>query len=213
MKSLQFDGVVTIIPTSKHGLAHDIAKVEIMIQMETPFPADKTILVPAREIPEKMRKVFEAAAITYEPRFADTFVEEVSDIPQDALNNETEEVFQDAIEAMKVSLMDEVALTPIKGTKNFYSLSYQVPVYKNSQGKFVFAITEPFKGIQVATRGSVELVVILPENAVVDRANTKGIAENGGVIEEQVTSIPQNKRTVISFFYQNDPHFQVHYTH
>lgn len=67
-------------------------------------------------------------------------------------------------------------------------------------------------GLKVAQNGGrVQLTIVTPIGSKIDPTLTKGVDENGQEITELVSPISNVNRQIVSFAYQIDPDFTVHY--
>lgn len=111
------------------------------------------------------------------------------------------------------AVLKKILLTAISGSPNSYLLSYDYKIYPiNNTSDYEFNIRVPFDCHTVAGNGGrVQLTRITPIFEQIDSSLTKGLDENGQEISELVSPISNVNRQIVSFAYQIDPNFTIHY--
>lgn len=209
------DATVVINNTSRFNQnQYDTVRVETLLKTKQPLPAETTWYVPnGTSIPPQVSEVFKALNIRMFPQKRESIMGGTEDIHEQAEQGNAIEVLDDASKLLLRAVLKEVALTPIAGSTNTYTLSYEYKLYPTKENKFEFYIILPFDGLKVASGGRVQMTILAPIGAKVDPNATKGIAENGQEIKELISHIQHTNRQVVSFGWQNDPEFTVVYSY
>lgn len=207
------EAVINIIPTYKY-LGYDIVKVETTFIMDQPFPEGELVFVPTNKlIPDNIVSLVNENGFDFGPKLSSDINKRLSDFSQEVLDpNKAQETKQDAALGLLLTYMSNIQLKPIAPNSNFYHLSYEFNLYPDKDGNFEFNTVLPLAGLQDAGNIEVQLFIILPQGVTFDPVNTKGISKNGQEIVEK-PFVTENGRTLISFYYKQDPTFFVKYKH
>lgn len=209
------DVSVIINGTSRYnGNQYDTVHVETLLVMDEPIPSEETWYVPNNNsVPPEVLNFFKIAGIDMNPKKASTILAGTEDILQQSEEGNLPGVIEDSAKFMLRAVMKKAPLTPISGSPNTYLLSYDYKIYPISNSNdYEFNIRVPFDGLNLATNGGrVQLTILTPINAQIDGALTKGIDENGQEIEELISPVNNVNRQILSFAYQLDPDFTIHY--
>lgn len=214
MKIRLQDVSVIITGTSRYNNAFDTVRVETLLITDDPISPEETWYVPnGNTVPPEVLEFFKISKVEMNPKKASTILEGTEDIRDQAEAENLPGVMEDAARFMLRAILKKASLTPVIGASNAYLLSYDYKIYPvNNSNEYAFSIRVPFDGLEVAPNGGkVQVNVLTPIGAQVDAAITKGIDENGLEITEVVTPIPNTDRQLVSFHYQLDPEFIVHY--
>lgn len=209
------DVSVIINGTSRYnGNLYDTVHVETLLVMDEPIPSEETWYVPnGNSIPTEVLNFFKISGIDMNPKKASTILQGTEDIREQAEAENLPGVMEDAARYMLRAVLKKTPLTPISGSPNTYLLSYDYKIYPtNNTSEYEFNIRVPFDGLNLAQNGGrVQLTIVTPIDAKIDPSLTKGTDENGQEISELVSPISNVNRQVVSFAYQIDPDFTVHY--
>lgn len=206
---------VVINGTSRYnGNAFDTVHVETLLAMDEPIPADETWYVPnGSSVPPEVLDFFKIAGVDMNPKKASTILQGTEDIQKQSEDENLQGVIEDSARFLLRAVMKKAPLTPISNSPSTYLLSYDYKIYPiGNSSDYELKIQVPFDGLNVAPNGGrVQITVITPIGAIIDQALTKGLDENNTEIGELVSSISNVNRQVVSFAYQKDPLFTVHY--
>jgi hypothetical protein len=209
------DVSVVINGTSRYnGNQYDTVHVETLLVMDEPIPPEETWYVPTgSSVPPEVLYFFKIAGLDMDPKKASTILEGTQDIVEQSEKENLQGVMEDSARLMLRAIMKKAPLTPISGSPNTYLLSYDYKLYPiNGTGDYEFKIHVPFDGLLVAPNGGrVQLTIMTPIGATIDPSLTKGTDENNNEIGEQISPVPNVNRNIVSFAYQLDPDFTVHY--
>lgn len=209
------DVSVIITGTSRYNNnAFDTVRVETLLVTDEPIPAEETWYVPnGNAVPPEVLEFFKISNVEMNPKKASTILEGTEDIRDQAEAENLPGVMEDAARLMLRAILKKSSLTPVAGATNAYLLSYDYKIYPiGNTNEYAFSIRVPFDGLQVAPNGGkVQVNVLTPIGAQIDTAITKGVDENGLEITEVVAPITNTNRHLVSFYYQIDPEFVVHY--
>lgn len=216
--SLQ-DATVVINNTSRfNNKQYDTVRVETLLTTTEPLPNEMTWYVPSgTSIPPEVASLFKAKNIRMFPQREETLLKGTEDIREEAQAENVLGVLEDASKLLLRAVLKEVPLSPIAGSPNTYTLSYEYKLFPlnvdSENNNFEFYIVLPFDGLEVAQGGRVQMTILTPIGAKINPSDTRGIAENGQEISEMVSDIPHTNRQVVSFAWQNDPEFFVRYSY
>lgn len=219
MKIQLQDATVVINNTSRfNNKQYDTVRVETLLTTTEPLPPEMTWYVPSgTSIPPEVANLFKAKNIRMFPQREATLLQGTEDIRDQAQAENVLEVLEDASKLLLRAVLKEVPLSPIAGSPNTYTLSYEYKLFPlevdNQNNNFEFYIVLPFDGLEVAQGGRVQMTILTPIGAKINPSETKGIAENGQEISEMVADISHTNRQVVSFAWQNDPEFFVRYSY
>jgi hypothetical protein len=205
------EAVINIIPTSRY-LGYDTIKVETTFIMDQPFPDGEVVFVPSKKfIPEHIVKLTNENGFDFGPKLSSDINKKIADFAMELLDpNRTQETRQDATLGLLVTYMDNIQLAPIAPNSNFYHISYEFNLYPDSEGNYEFRTILPLAGLQDAGNIEVQLFIVLPQGVTFDPTATKGISLNGQeIVENPITT--ENGRTLLTFYYKQDPTFFVKY--
>ncbi|KGX85889.1 hypothetical protein N784_06710 [Pontibacillus litoralis JSM 072002] len=206
---------VVINGTSRYnGNAFDTVHVETLLCMDEPLPAEETWYVPnGSSVPPEVLSFFKIAGVDMNPKKASTILQGTEDIKKQSEESNLEGVIEDSARFLLRAVMEKTTLTPISNSPNTYLLSYDYKIYPvGDSSDYELKILVPFDGLAVAPNGGrVQITVMTPIAAKVDPKLTKGIDENNREISESISAIPNVNRQIVSFAYQKDPLFTVHY--
>lgn len=206
---------VIITGTSRYNNnAFDTVRVETLLVTDEPISPEETWYVPnGNAVPPAVLEFFKVSKVEMNPMKASTLLLGTEDIRDQAEAENLPGVMEDAARLMLRAILTKSSLVPVAGSTNAYLLSYDYKIYPlNNTHEYTFSIRVPFDGLQVAPNGGkVQVNVLTPDGAQIDTAITKGIDENGTEITESVASIANTGRHLVSFSYQIDPEFIVHY--
>lgn len=207
--------VMTVTPTSRYNLNHDIVHVETFFRTDKPVPEDEVFYVPGNdEVPAHILEILELGGFTFEPIVASEVAKQVSNFGEVIEKGTKEEALADAMIGLGSKYLNQINLKPVSKETNLYRLSYEYALIPEEDESFVIQTTLPHKGFNMPTRGQVRFVVVLPTSAKCDREVTQGKDPNSTqIIQEQTPANVANGREVVSFFYQNDPEFTVKYNY
>jgi hypothetical protein len=210
MYNCQFvESIITVIDSSRHGLKYDIAHVEYLFSTNTPIPQDESFFVPGIELmPDNILQILKLGNFEFVPIPKSEVVNSLNNYLQEVQENKKDETLADSMIGISTSYMNIIKANPL--ASNFYRLSYDYAIYPENDNSFIIYAKLPIKGFTLPAGGQTRFITILPVNAKYDPTATKGVALNNPDIQEQATNIA-NGRTVLSFFYQNDPDFTVKY--
>lgn len=215
MKIRLQDVNVIVNGTSRfNGNLYDTVHVETLLVMDEPIPAEETWYVPSGvSVPPEVLSFFKATGIDMNPKKASTILAGTEDIKDEAERNDLAGVMEDAARFMLRAIMIKTPLTPLPNASNTYLLSYDYKLYPiNGSNDYEFKLRVPFDGLEVAPNGGrVQLTVMTPIGAQIDPTLTKGIDENGQEIAELVAPAANVNKNLVSFAYQIDPDFVIHY--
>lgn len=205
------EAVINIIPTS-HYLGYDIVKVETTLLMDQPFPDGEVVFVPSNKlIPKPIVQLINESGFDFGPKLSSDINFKLSDFSQEYLDpNKADETRQDATLGLLLTYMDNIQLKPVSPGSNFYNLSYQFNLYPDNEGNFEFKTLLPLAGLQSSGNIEIQLFIVLPQGVTFDPTHTKGLSINGQEIEER-PFVTENGRTIVSFYYKQDPTFFVKY--
>lgn len=205
------ESIITIIDTSKHGKIYDTAHVEYLFSTDVPIAADELFFVPRIEImPDNILKILKLGNFQFIPLPKSEVVNSLNNYLQEIQENKKDETLADSMIGISTSYMNAIKAELIG--PNFYRLNYDYAIYPETDNSFMLYSKLPIKGFALPVGGQTRFIVILPINTKSDPAVTKGTALNNQEIQEQTANVA-NGRTVISFFYQNDPDFTVKYNY
>lgn len=211
------DVSVIINGTSRYNEnQYDTVHVETLLVMDEPIPAEETWYVPNNTaVPPEVLSFFNIAGMDMNPKKASTLLAGTEDILQQSEAENLQGVMEDSARFMMRAIMKKSPLTAISGSPYTYLLSYDYKLFPINNGSaYEFDIRVPFDGLKVAPNGGrVQLTIVTPIGAKIDGTLTKGIDENKQEIAELVSPIPNVNRQIVSFAYQIDPDFTVHYTY
>lgn len=215
MKIRLQDVSVVINGTSRYnGNQYDTVHVENLLVMDEPIPAEETWYVPTgASVPPEVLNFFKITGLDMNPKKASTILEGTQDIAEQSEKENLQGVMEDSARLMLRAIMKKAPLTPISGSPNTYLLSYDYKLYPiNGANDYEFKVHVPFDGLEVAPNGGrIQLTIMTPIAAKIDPVLTKGIAENQSEIAEQIAPVANVNRNIVSFAYQLDPDFTVHY--
>lgn len=205
------EAVINIIPTYKY-LGYDIVKVETTFTMDQPFPDGEIAFVPTnKRIPDNIISLVNENGFDFGPKLSSDINKRLADFSQEVADkNKEQETRQDATLGLLLTYMDNMPLKPIVPNSNFYHLSYEFNLYPDKNGNFEFNTVLPLAGLQDAGNIEIQLFIVLPQGVTFDPVNTKGISKNGQEIVEK-PFVTENGRTLITFYYKQDPTFLVKY--
>lgn len=205
------ESVLTVSPTYKYNGKYDLVHVEAIFQTTEPIPDSDIFFVPSlEEVPNHILEILRIGGFSFQPIPKSIVIQEIANFASTIDTENKAETISDAMLGIAAQYMNKVKMNHIGN--NFYHLSYDYALMPNpSDGSFVIKATIPFKGFQMPRGGQVRLITVLPTGAQVNRDLTKGIIANNQVLEEQEPVNVANGRTVVSFFYQNDPDFTIVY--
>ncbi|MBY3619782.1 hypothetical protein HGO21_09520 [Acinetobacter sp. CUI P1] len=212
---IQLQDVSAVIHgTSRYnGGLYDTVYVQTLLVTNEAIPMDETWYVPTgASVPQAVMDFFQISGLDMSPKKASTILQGAEDIAQQSENENLPGVMEDAARYMLRAIMKKAPLIPISGATNTYLLSYDYKLYplKDQPNHFEFNITVPFDGLELVA-GRVQLSILTPINATIDPTLTKGIADDGQEIIEHVAPVGDANRNVVSFGYQRDPKFTIHY--
>lgn len=207
------EAVITVNPTSRNGLPYDIAHVETIIITDSPIPPEEIFLVPGSElIPQNILQILQLGnKVDFTPIPKSEVTANLSDFTQHIDQQQKDAVLADAMLGLATVWMKPIQFKPT-GNNNFYRLSYDYTLFPSQNGSFYIYTKLPFKGFQMPVGGQVRFTAILPFGAKHDPNETKGIALNNQLVEEQAVTLANNGE-VISFYWKNDPDFTVKYNY
>lgn len=202
----------TITETSNYGATSDLVHVDMLIQTTESIPTNKYWYVPnGSSIPPAAQEMFKATNISMYPMSEEKLLQGTEDIKTAAEGGDINNVMMDASKFIMMSILKKVALVPVPETTNIYVLSYDYKVFKNSDNAFEFRIVLPFDGLELVPGGKVQLTVVMPTNACINTAATKGITQDGQELVESIMKTESTNQQIVSFAYQNDPEFIIQY--
>lgn len=198
-----------------NGGTHDTVHVEILLQTAEPIPQDMFWYVPAGvDVPPVVKDILALSKLPMYPQSAAKLLQGVDDIKQQAESGNLQEVVNDSARLMMLSTFKKMALSPIPGSANTYSLSYEYKLYPITPNTFEMAVMLPFDGLELNPAGGrVQVTVMTPMDAKVDPVNTKGISPDNPDIAEIITPTNNTRRQIVSFEYHKDPEFHIRYTY
>lgn len=205
------ESIITVVDSFKRGKKYDIAHVEYLFSTDTPIPAEELFFVPGIEVmPDNIISILKLGNFEFIPIPKSEVVNSLNNYLQQVQENKKDETLADSMIGISTSYMNTIKPEAI-GT-NFYRLSYDYAIYPEKDNSFMIYAKLPIKGFSLPAGGQTRFITVLPINAKPDPAVTKGIALDKQEIQEQSVNVA-NGRTVISFFYQNDPDFIVKYNY
>ncbi|MFS1519703.1 hypothetical protein V1503_25080 [Bacillus sp. SCS-151] len=208
------DVSVILNGTSRYnGNQFDTVRVETLLVTDEPIPAEETWYVPnGNSVPPEVLNFFKVAGIDMNPKKASTILAGTEDIKEMSESANLQGVMEDSARFMLRAIMTKAPLTPIAGATNTYVLSYEYKIYPISgTNDYKFDIRVPFDGLKLKNGGRVQVTVMAPVRAKIDRKLTKGIDENNKEISELIASLVNVNRQIVSFAYQLDPDFTIYY--
>lgn len=208
---LKQEAVINIIPTSKY-LGYDTIKVDTTFVMDQPFPDNEVVFMPSKKmIPESVLKMISEVGFDFGPKLSSDINKKLSDVAQEVLDpNRVQETREDSMLSLLLTYMDNVQIKQIAPGSNFYTLSYEYNLYPDKEGNFDFKTVLPLAGLLSAGNIEVQLFIVLPQGVTFDPVATKGISINGQEIGEK-PYVTENGRTLVTFYYKQDPTFIVKY--
>lgn len=205
------ESIITVIDSKRHGKAYDTAHVEYLFSTNAPIPDTELFFVPRIELmPDNIISILKLGNFQFLPIPKSEIVNSLTNYLQEVQENKKDETLADSMIGISTSYMNTVKAETIGG--NFYRLSYDYAIYPESDNSFIINAKLPLKGFSLPTGGQTRFITILPLNVKLDSAATKGVSLNNQEVQEQ-TANAANGRTVVSFFYQNDPDFTVKYNY
>ncbi|ASN69641.1 hypothetical protein OCE55_04920 [Bacillus paranthracis] len=202
--------LITIIPTSRHGKAYDIAKVEATFQLNEPITETDSLLVPPQMelIPQDIFEILKLSHVNLAP-MTETYINEaLSDFATESSDpNRDQETKEDAMLGLVRKYLTKVVPEQI-GSDYFYRVSYEYAVYPNENGSYFLYATVPFKGFNMPATSQIRFISILPTGSTV--VNTTGVDINQQSLPADQDDVA-NGKPVVSYFWQNDPEFMVEY--
>jgi len=217
MKITLQDATVVINNTSRYNnKQYDTVRVETLLTTTEALPNEMTWYVPSgTSIPPEVASLFKAKNIRMFPQREETLLKGTEDIIEQSKAENVLGVLEDASNLLLRAVLKETPLTPITGSPNTYTLSYEYKLFPidTENNTFEFFIILPFDGLAVAQGGRVQMTILTPIGAKIDPNETKGIADTGEEISEMVADITHTNRQVVSFGWQNDPAFTVRYSY
>jgi hypothetical protein len=210
------DLTATIHNTSRfNGGKFDMVHVENLIQTDTPIDPTQCWYVPAGITPNPIAELlFRSQNMSMYPRSEADLLAGTQDIFEEAKSGKVPELTEDMSKLMMLSMLKKTPLTPVADTTNLYLLSYDYKIFPDLTNPSIFKFVSelPFKGLDVAPNGgTVQLAVNMPLGSVIDEAATIGTLPNGQQIQEQIVTIPNINRKVVTFRYNIDPLFNIVY--
>jgi hypothetical protein len=203
--------LITVIPTSRHGQPYDIARVEATFQLDGPIMENDLLLVPQMElIPKRMLEMLKLSRVNLAPMPESYVTKALSDYEVESNDpNRDKETEEDAMLGMVRKYLSKTVPQQI-GSDYFYRVSYEYTIFPNeSQSYFLYAAV-PFKGFELPTHGQIRFICLLPTGSRIIATTGKDI--NSQQLQADVDDVAQGK-PVISYFWQNDPDFEVEYTY
>lgn len=213
------DFTATIHKTSQlNGGKFDIIHVETLIVTDEPIPSDTLWYVPNdKPVDSLYQSIFQQCNVNPEPTISseiDKRIEDFKDAIEKAQAGATDETHEDISTLALLSVLSKTTLHAIEGTTTTYRLTYDYKLYPKETGTNVFElqVTLPFAGFIMPDNGDeIQITVVTPIGAVIDKDMTKGIAANGTAITPQYAEFPSSKKQAISFDYVQDPKFTIRY--
>lgn len=213
------DFTATIHRTSlQNGGQFDQIHVETLIVTDQPIPPEESWYIPnSKPIDPLYKSIFQSTNINPEPTSASAIqqrITEFSDAIQKASEGNTQETHSDIVTLALLSVLSKTNLKPIDSAPNTYLLSYDYKLFPIEAGTNVFElkVTLPFAGFVMPDAGDeIQITVVAPIGAVIDKTLTKGIDVNGASITPQYASFPTSRKEAVSFDYKIDPTFTIRY--
>ncbi|WP_231575075.1 hypothetical protein [Bacillus sp. B-jedd] len=198
-----------------NGNQHDTVYVHTTIVTDAPLT--EPYYVPAGvSLPNPALDLIRMHGLEYRPYRASVLTAGTENIMQSSLAGDTTDTLSDSARLILLSALKEKQLDLVAqiGNSFVYELKYEYKIFPLSNSNdYQFEIRLPFDGIQMVNGSRVQLTVVTPSGAVVNDVETRGIDENGQEIQELVQQLQNSNRSVVSFYYQLDPHFVVRYSH
>lgn len=206
------EAVITVSPTSRFGLDHDVAHVETFFLTDSPIPETEIFLIPHRElIPPEILQVLRLGKVNLLPIPKSEVLQNISDFPSEVAGAKRDEAIADAALGIAALYMQPISLkAEVQNQQgSLYRLSYDFTLYPDTNGNFYIYTKLPLPGFTMVQGGHIRFITVLPSGAQYDPNETKGIALNNQVLEEQFANLVNGQ--IIGFFWQNDPEFTIKY--
>lgn len=213
------DFTATIHQTSRYNNnAFDLIHVESLIVTDEPIPTDTIWYVPNSKIIDPVfQNILQAANINPQPTeesLIQDMINSFGDAVNEAISGNIEETKKDISTLALLSVLSKTTLKLVEKTTNTYILSYDYKLFPISNNTFELKVQLPFPGFSIPDNGDkIQITVITPMDATIDKTNTTGIDENGSTITPQYASFPNSSKEAISFNYTKDPTFTIRYSY
>ncbi|MBU3227371.1 hypothetical protein [Clostridium algidicarnis] len=213
------DFTATIHQTSKYnGGEFDLVHVESLIVTDQPIPSDDTWYIPnSKPIDPMFKSIFEHAKINLMPTHSSLIQERIDgfgDALNEAMSGDENETKKDITTLALLSAFSKTTLNPIENTENTYLLSYSYKLFPIAPNIFELKVTLPFPGFIMPDNGDeIQITVVTPINAIIDKEKTMGISEDNQQIQPQYAEFTYSRKQAISFQYTTDPEFTIRYNY
>ncbi|MDO6657373.1 hypothetical protein [Anaerobacillus sp. 1_MG-2023] len=207
------DATVVVRPTSRYsGIDYD--EVNVISTIITEGELTEKYFVPAEtSLPPHIQTFIQKEGLAFRPYTEQEIMAGTEDILEQAKNGNLEGTSKDSAHFILRSVLVHTPLRQITNHDNeyIYELRYNYKLFPTEENKYDFNIKLPFDGLQMPNGSRIELTVITPRGAKIDREQTKGLDENGANIEEVITQLSSTGKFATEFQYQQDPDFNVRY--
>lgn len=213
------DFTAIIHRTSQHnGGQFDTIHVDTLIVTDNPILSDDTWYVPnSKPIDAIFKSIFEHTNVNPQPINSSLIQERINDFAdaiQKAEEGDISESRKDIATIALLHVLSKTSLNAIEGTSNTYRLSYDYRLYPLplQPNTFELKVVLPFDGFIMPDNGDeIQITVVAPMGATIDRNITMGIDTNGNSIPPQYAEFPNSRKQAISFQYRIDPTFTIRY--
>lgn len=215
------DFTATIHRTSQqNGGQFDTIHVESLIITDQPISTEESWYIPnSKPIDPMFKSIFEITKINPVPTHSSLIAERISDFADAMLQAEAgniDETKKDIVTLALLSVMSKTNLKPIEGTSNTYLLSYDYKLFplEGLASTFELKVVLPFPGFVIPDNGDeIQITVVAPIGAIIDKSYTMGIDANGQPIQPQYANFPSSRKEAVSFQYRQDPTFTIRYNY
>ena len=213
------DFTATIHQSSRYNNdSFDLVHVESLIVTDEPIPNDTIWYIPNSKIIDPVfQKILQAANINPQPTeesLIQSRIDSFGDAVNEALSGDSEETKKDITTLALLSVLSKPTLRLVEKTYNTYLLSYDYKLLPISNNTYELKVQLPFPGFIMPDNGDkIQITVVTPMDATIDKNNTNGIDENGNSITPQYANFPNSRKEAISFDYSTDPTFTIRYSY
>ena len=219
MSKIKLQDLTAVINgTSQYGVGYDTVHVETLLVTDEPILATSAWYVPTGlTVPPAVLEIFKISKLKMYPQSESTLLSGIDDIKDQAIAGNLQEVLNDASRLLLLSVLKKVNMSPLVGSSNTYTLTYDYKIYPANIGvvpTYEFNVLLPFDTLTLSTGGKVQVTVLTPIGAKINLQETKGLViPSNAEIQEEVSTSSQARRSTVSFAYQNDPEFIIKYNY
>ncbi|WP_099335792.1 hypothetical protein [Clostridium cadaveris] len=201
--------------TSRYGIEYDVAHVTMLIKVDEPIAADAQWAIPhIEDIPQKALNLIKDGKTAIYPMLKSKLRNDISNILENIDNKNMDGLLDDIEKALLLTSMHETNLQAIDTANCLYVVSYKYRLYPVEPNNFDFKVLLPFDGLVMSSSGRLQVTLIAPTNASINPVVTKGEdPSTGQQFEEQVISLSNVNKNVVTFVVQNDPLFTIRYNY